>query len=579
MKAADSRSRSQNLKSAGKAQEYLDIAAALVESKRHAAERAALLDAAKVVLNYQDFNESAKRIFESLRELTGAKAGYVALLSKDGSQNEVVFLEPGGFPCTVDPALPMPVRGLRAEASNSGKVVYENDFAKSRWMEYMPEGHLTLESVLFAPLVIEGKTVGLIGLGQKEGGFTEHDAAISEAFGEFAAIALRNSRLVSSLKEAEHTLRQARDELEIRVKERTAELEKAAFVIANAGFGVAMTDPSTNTLIFVNPAYAAQHGFAAGELVGQPVCSVCAPECRQKLPEVVSRLEADGQYTYDSRHVRKDGGTFPVLVNTALIKAEKGKSRYWVMFVQDMTEIKAKDEAIRASEQQLRLLSSELLVAQEKERKRVAQELHDGVGQYLTATKIQVHNLLDRMPEDADGDGVSCLGTAMSMLQQSIDEVKRIQRDLRPPVLDDLGIIATIEWFSRTYQSTYPGIKVEKLVRVEEQEVPEDLKTVIYRILQEAMNNVAKHSKADRVRLELRAADGALTLTICDNGKGLDLETVQADSRSRGAMGLASMWERAQLSGGEFSIESAPGAGTTLTVSWIPNRTSHSEQG
>lgn len=169
--------------------------------QRHSDETEALLEASRAVLKYREFKDTARAIFDSCRKLTGAISGYVALLSEDGNQNEVLFLDAGGLPCTVNPSLPMPIRGLRAMAYTTCKTVYDNNFSDSEWMEYMPEGHVILENVMFAPLVIDGKSVGLLGLANKQGGFTENDARIASAFGDLAAIALLNSKLLTSLKE------------------------------------------------------------------------------------------------------------------------------------------------------------------------------------------------------------------------------------------------------------------------------------------------------------------------------------------------------------------------------------------
>lgn len=117
------------------------------------------------------------------------------------------FLDSGGLPCSVDTSLPMPIRGLRGEAYRICKTVYNNDFHNSEWIKYMPEGHVRLDNVLFAPLVIERKTVGLLGLANKIGGFTENDARLASAFGKLAAIALLNSQILESLEKSEKKYR------------------------------------------------------------------------------------------------------------------------------------------------------------------------------------------------------------------------------------------------------------------------------------------------------------------------------------------------------------------------------------
>lgn len=190
----------------------LTLKKALEESEKLKNKLGALLEGSKSILKYKDFESAAKSIFGSCKDLIGAQSGYVALLSEDGSENEVLFLESGGLLCNVDPELPMPIRGLRGEAYRKGEAVYDNNFAKSEYMKYMPSGHVNLEKVLFAPLIIEGKTVGLMGIANKETDFTDEDAQIASAFGELAAIALSNSQ---NLEKLEKTL----EEREMLLKE------------------------------------------------------------------------------------------------------------------------------------------------------------------------------------------------------------------------------------------------------------------------------------------------------------------------------------------------------------------------
>lgn len=176
-------------------------AEALVREKKRRLEIEKLFEGANYILKQDDFTISAKKIFDAACMLIGAKSGYVALLSEDGKNNEVLFLEAGNMPCNIDPTLPMPIRGLIAKAYKTGKAVCDNDFMKSKWADLMPEGHANLKNVLFAPLNIVGKTVGIMGLANKEGDFTKHDLQISEAFSQLAAMALQNSKNIEELKQ------------------------------------------------------------------------------------------------------------------------------------------------------------------------------------------------------------------------------------------------------------------------------------------------------------------------------------------------------------------------------------------
>ena len=214
------------------------VSNSLEESKRRESEISALLTASKAVLQNKEFPDSARAIFDAAKELIGATAGYVALLSDNGLENEVLFLDAGGLPCTVDPSLPMPIRGLRAEAYNSGKVTVENVFNKSEWTKFMPEGHVQLKNVLFAPLKIEQRPVGVIGLANKQGGFNERDAEMAMAFGEIASVALANSKMLEMLEENEKELKKHSEHLEGLVEERTKQLkdsERMATIGQTAG--------------------------------------------------------------------------------------------------------------------------------------------------------------------------------------------------------------------------------------------------------------------------------------------------------------------------------------------------------
>ncbi|MBF0201588.1 MAG: GAF domain-containing protein [Desulfamplus sp.] len=176
---------------------------ALELSRQRESEISALLQGAKAVLEQGDFNTIARRVFDICSELIGSTSGYVALLADDGEENEVLFLESGGLPCDVDPSLPMPIRGLREVAYRENRSVYENRFMQSSWVNYMPWGHVRMDNVMFAPLVLQGKTVGIIGMANKPSDFTDNDAKIAEGFGELAAIALQNSRNLDKRDRAE----------------------------------------------------------------------------------------------------------------------------------------------------------------------------------------------------------------------------------------------------------------------------------------------------------------------------------------------------------------------------------------
>ncbi len=223
-------------------------------------------------------------------------------------------------------------------------------------------------------------------------------------------------------------------------------------------------------------------------------------------------------------------------------------------------ERKRAEEQLRESGRKLRHLSSELMTAQETERKRIAGELHDSVAASLGAIIFSIEKILGQGEQDESTQ----LGLRELILrvQHVNEETRRIMSDLRPSLLDDLGIVPAIQWFCREFQKTYSSISIERLIDMEETHIPDPLRTPIFRICQEALNNVAKHSKASMVNLCLREGNSRIELTIQDNGQGFDLETV------RRGLGLSTMRERTELSGGACIIKSVKGAGTTIRCAW-----------
>ncbi len=237
--------------------------------------------------------------------------------------------------------------------------------------------------------------------------------------------------------------------------------------------------------------------------------------------------------------------------------------------MEDVTPRKMAEEELLKSERELRALSARLIEVQEKERKRFARELHDSIGQYLTTIKFNAENTLGQIQRSCgeNSPAVASLQAGIPLIQQTIEEVRRIMMDLRPSILDDLGILATISWFCREFQTVYSHIQIEKDISIEETGVADPLKIVIFRILQESLNNVAKHSSADHVRIGLKKARRRLYFSISDNGTGFEVKHA-FNKDTPGGLGLIGMRERVELSGGRLRIESRPGKGTTIRASW-----------
>jgi PAS domain S-box-containing protein len=300
---------------------------ALEASRDQQKEITALFNASRAVMEQHEFTDTARLIFSSCKDLIGATAGYVALLSTERNKNEVLFLDAGGLPCTVDPSLPMPVRGLRETAYIKGRTVYENDFPNSEWVGFMPEGHAYLENVLFAPLLIKGETVGIIGLANKPGGFTEDDVRKATSFSELTAVALHNSRLFEQLKNSE---------------------EKFRSVAQNATNAIINAD-SSGRITFCNSSTEKLFGYREKAMLGRPISLIMPNHFWDAHLIKLNRSVSPGSNNINGKlietiGVRKDGSIFPI--ELSLTNWSTSTEMFFTSIISDITERKKAEQAL-----------------------------------------------------------------------------------------------------------------------------------------------------------------------------------------------------------------------------------------
>ncbi|MDR3557449.1 MAG: response regulator [Syntrophobacteraceae bacterium] len=227
-------------------------------------------------------------------------------------------------------------------------------------------------------------------------------------------------------------------------------------------------------------------------------------------------------------------------------------------------------EALKRSEKRVRAMSSKLLQAQEEERKKIALEIHDSIGSSLSAIKLGLQLSMDRLKEGSLTAG--SLYSLVSVTQGALDDARKIMAALRPAILDSVGLLQTVNWLCWQLKTVCPQIQIEQSMDVNESDISEPQNIVLFRILQEALNNIAKHSEADRVEVSLSGRSKKIELIIRDNGKGFDPGAVSKRKKATRGLGLASMRERAELSGGSFLLESSRHKGTTIRVCWVDER-------
>ncbi|MCK9275177.1 MAG: response regulator [Syntrophales bacterium] len=223
--------------------------------------------------------------------------------------------------------------------------------------------------------------------------------------------------------------------------------------------------------------------------------------------------------------------------------------------------------SLRKYEQQLRRLSSRLLEAQEDERKMLARELHDSLGSGLTAIRFALEQNLIAAKAGKEPPQEISLEHIIEMVKDTLRESQRITSNLRPTVLDDLGLIPALRSLGREFMQIGNDIHVDTFLEIEECDIPEQIKIVIYRIAQEALNNTSKHSHAGKVLLTLRKGACGIELVIKDNGCGFDSKP-EVLHQSVSGMGIIGMKERADLSNGKLEISSEKGKGTAIRAYW-----------
>jgi len=334
---------------------------------------------------------------------------------------------------------------------------------------------------------------------------------------------------------------------------------------------VAMAD-AEGGILYLNPAGRALLGLGPDDDTSRMNMSMChysEQEVEEKIRgEALPAAIRSGLWRGESRLRDSEGREIHASQVIIAHRGEDGEVKHFSTILRDTTEQVRTAQALRDSRDELQRLSGLLVTIQEDERRRIALDLHDGLGQSLSLIKLSLEKAVSQLATGAAGEAGESLQQLIPRVKETLVEVRRVSTELRPSILDDLGILPTLSWFFREFETACGHIAVEKSFNVAEHEVPVPLQITLYRILQEATNNIVKHAGADRVRVSLDRIDEMLHLVVEDNGRGFDPDSiryVQGDGRG---LGLFSMKERASLSGGRYRIASAPGQGTRIEVSW-----------
>ncbi|OWK44538.1 histidine kinase [Fimbriiglobus ruber] len=305
-----------------------------------------------------------------------------------------------------------------------------------------------------------------------------------------------------------------------------------------------------------NLAVARRTGTPAGEAAGRRVGEVLPGGLGAAVAGCVRRLQTRGDATPVKYFDPDTGGRLIISVNP--IRAADGPSPGVVVVVRDMTELALAEEV------QARLYR-ELLTAQEDERGRIARELHDGIGQEVVSLALGLSAAAEAAPPGEDRDRLEKLRQGAA---ETLEEIRRMAQGLRPMVLDDLGLVAALERLTDGFTRLH-GVRAEVVVAAPPSDrLPREVESAVYRIVQEAMANVAKHARARTADVTLEVADRCVRVSVTDDGDGF---AIPDRPRLHAGLGLSDMRERAVMLGGTFRVDSSPGRGTTIDI-MIPLR-------
>ena len=391
---------------------------------------------------------------------------------------------------------------------------------------------------------------------------------------------------ITERKRAEADLKQARDDLETKVQERTGQLQTTVTALENemqtrselenqlrkwsrvfmdAADPIIIEDLS-GTIIDMNREAEREYGWQRHELIGKSIRSLI-PAARHQRAERLRERCRGGEEVRNWEGMRQDqrGRIFSVLLTAFPLLDESEKTVALATIAKDISLRKQMERELAASQKHLQELSRKSIEALESDRRTTAKELHDGIGASLAAIKFRLEGIVEEIAQNPQQAAVA-LDESIVYLQDTIKETKQISANLRPTILDDLGLISTITWYMRQFSEQFGNIQLIPRIEVREEDISDILKIIIYRVLQESLHNAAKHSEATEVAIGLKTDPHQIVLEVADNGCGFDVQKALGWEDPLSGFGLASMIERAEIAGGSLAIDSSPGNGTRIKM-------------
>jgi PAS domain S-box-containing protein len=314
---------------------------------------------------------------------------------------------------------------------------------------------------------------------------------------------------------------------------------------------------------FINKRGETIFGYKPSEWKGRSITALIPPGDLPGAREAFLKTLQGGSRSYELKISARDGEILILSVNTAPLY-KNGEVSGTVSFGRDITEQKKAEMALQESENQLRSLSSQLLTAQETERRRISRELHDELGQALTAMKLRLRFIEKGLEKDQITVRQDC-EDLLGYIDQAIENTRRLSLDLSPSILEDLGLTAALQWLTNNFiKNNHITVKMD-MIEIDHL-FSQDAQTMIYRIIQETLTNIGKHARANNVSIAVRNHDGRVSFLVEDDGKGFNVKEAMMNHATEKGLGLATMNERARILGGSFNLWSQEGKGTRVSL-------------
>ena len=435
--------------------------------------------------------------------------------------------------------------GFNGRVAESGELMMVGDAAEDPRLSREAVRREKIKAQLIAPLKSRGKVMGTLSVASRSRReFSKEEAELLTAIGNQIGIAIDKTRLYQEQVAITELLRQSE--------------AKYRALFEDASDGILVHDMD-GIITEANKACEKVLGYTVQELVGSKASRFVRGDALALAHMVRERLLSGEriEQRYEQRLTRKDGVEAIVQIATRLITAD-GKPIGFENIARDVTEERRMRDNIRFY---LKLV----LRAQEEERKRLSRELHDDTSQSML---LLIHRL-DALASDPANQIPESVREQLTelhdLLVETLDGLRRYAQELRPAILDDMGLIAALEWLAENVNREQET-KVIVEISGTEREISPEAKLVLFRIAQEALSNVKKHSEATRAGVRLKYESDRIILTVTDNGKGFELPRRLSDMANQGKLGLTGMEERAELLGGALLVQSRPGEGTIVTA-------------